>query len=160
MRSDADLLSSRTPEDFSAFYERHVRALTAYAGRRSQRADITYDVVAETFARALQHRHAHDPRRGPAISWLFGIANHLLLDAERRGAVADSGRARLGMDPVVLDVEQLGRITARSRADLIQALSALPESQRIAVIPRVLGEQDHEPLSGRVECSSHVQREP
>jgi len=36
--------------------------------------------VAETFARALEHRGAYDPRRGPAIAWLLGIARNLLLD--------------------------------------------------------------------------------
>jgi DNA-directed RNA polymerase specialized sigma24 family protein len=36
------------------------------------RPDLTFDIVAETFARALEHREAYDPERGAAVAWLFG----------------------------------------------------------------------------------------
>jgi RNA polymerase sigma-70 factor (ECF subfamily) len=115
--TDPDLLAGGVAEDFGIFYERHVAALTAYVGRRAVRPDLTFDLVAETFARALEHRGRFDESRGPAVAWLIGIARNLL-DAARRGRVADHARARLGLGRIELDDEQLVRIEERSRVDL------------------------------------------
>src|SRR5689334_2602554 len=111
MRSDAELLFSRNPEDFGVFYERHVAGVTAYVGRRSPSSELTFDLVAETFARALVYRHRFDPRRGPAMSWLYGIARNLMSDASRHGRVTAATRAQLAMEPVALDDEQRGRVS-------------------------------------------------
>ena len=102
----------------------HVTAVTAYVARRVRRPDLTFDLVAETFARALEHRDRYDPRKGPEIAWLFGIAHNLIVDAARRGRVADAARVRLGMEPIALDDEQLERIVERGRTDLREALAA------------------------------------
>jgi|tagenome__1003787_1003787.scaffolds.fasta_scaffold20533659_2 DNA-directed RNA polymerase specialized sigma24 family protein len=158
--SDAQLLSSSTPEDFGAFYERHVNPVAAYLARRTRRPDILLDLVAETFARAFEHRHRFDPRRGPAAGWLFTIARGLVADAERHGQVSDAARVRLGMPPVVLGEEALARVTERSRLDFITSLAHLPESQRIVVIRRVLGEMEYPELPGHVSCSASIRREP
>src|SRR4051794_26311583 len=158
-RSDVDLLTSHIPEEFGAFYERHATAVTAYVARRTRKPDLIFDLVAETFARALEHRRHYEPRKAPAVAWLFGIARHLMIDAERRGQVADAARVRLRMEPVALDDEQIERIVERSRIDLIQALGQLPESQRIAVIRRVLGEQEYDAIASHVGCSPQVVRQ-
>src|SRR4051794_8155771 len=158
-RSDVDLLTSHTPEDFGEFYGRHATAVTAYLARRTRKPDLIFDLVAETFARALEHRRSYDPRKGAAVAWLFGIARNLMVDAERRGQVADAARVRLGMEPVALDDEQIERIVQRSRTDLIAALAQLPESQRIAVIRRVMGEQDYDVIAGHVGCSPQLVRQ-
>src|SRR5215212_6931354 len=102
MRTDAELLTSHTPEDFGDFYARHATAVTAYVARRTRKPDLIFDLVAETFARALEHRRTYDPRKGPAVAWLFGIARNLIVDAERKGQVADAARTRLKMEPVAL----------------------------------------------------------
>src|SRR3954470_18226012 len=122
MRTDAELLA----DDFGAFYERHVDTVTAYLSRRTRRPDQTFDLVAETFARALEHRSRYDARRGPAIAWLLGIARNLVVDAARRGRVADAARVRLGMEPITLDDAQLERINERGSVELADALAALP----------------------------------
>jgi RNA polymerase sigma factor (sigma-70 family) len=146
-------------EDFGAFYEEHVSAVTAYVARRAGRPDLTFDLVAETFARALEHRDRYDPHRGPAIAWLFGIARNLMVDAARRGRVADAARVRLGMEPIALDDEQLARITERGSTGLAEALSRLPASQREAVIRRVLAEQEYPEIASHVGCSEQVVRQ-
>lgn len=146
-------------EDFGAFYERHVSAVTAYVARRVGRADLTFDVVAETFARALEHRDDYDPERGVAVAWLFGIARNVVIDSARRGRVADAARRRLGMTAVTLDDEQLARIDERGRIDLAEALSALPRDQREAVIRRVLAEEPYTAIAERLGCSEQVVRQ-
>jgi RNA polymerase sigma-70 factor, ECF subfamily len=146
-------------EDFGAFYEAHVGAVTAYVARRARRPDLTFDLVAETFARALEHRSRYDPRRGPEVAWLFGIARNLMVDAARRGRVADAARVRLGMEPIALDDEQLRRIDERGSTALVDALAELPQSQREAVIRRVLDEQEYPEIAAHVGCSEQVVRQ-
>src|SRR4051794_25848569 len=156
MRSDADLLYSRVPEVFGVFYARHVAVVTAYVGRCSPSAELTFDLVAETFARALTHRDRYDPRRTPATAWLLGIAHHLIGDARRHGHVADAARVQLGMEPIALDDEQFEQVARAGRTELVKALEPLPESQRIAVMRRVLGEDEPERLAARVAGSGQV----
>jgi RNA polymerase sigma factor (sigma-70 family) len=155
MRTDAELLET----DFGAFYERHLDTLTAYVSRRARRPDLTFDLVAETFARALEHRRRYDATRGPAIAWLLGIARNLLLDAARRGRVADAARIKLGMAPIALDDDALERIEARGRIDVPASLARLPESQRIAIVRRVLQDEEYEAIAEDVGCSEQVVRQ-
>ena len=83
MRTDAELLRSYEPEAFGEFYERHVDTVAAYLARRTRHADVLFDLLAETFARAYEHRTQHDPRKGPAIAWLLSTARYVVADAER-----------------------------------------------------------------------------
>jgi RNA polymerase sigma-70 factor, ECF subfamily len=139
-RPDAELLADPDPEAFGAFYDRHLPAVTAYVGRRARRADLTFDVVAETFARALEHRTRYDAARGPAVAWLLGIARNLLVDAARRGRVADAARRRLALAPVVLDDDGLARVEARATVDLKvprAKLSAPLRTYSFAIFPRL-----------------------
>lgn len=156
-RTDAQLLASGGA-DFGAFYERHVRAVTAFVGGRVRRPDLIFDVVAETFARALEHHGQYDPARGPAVAWLLGIAGNLLIDAARRGRVAAECRQRLGMPAVALDDGQLAVVEERGRADLSSALGRLTEGQREAVVRHVLAEQSYPLIAEELECSEQVVR--
>jgi len=69
---DARLLPSPDPKAFGRFYARHLDVVTACVARRVRRPDLTFDLVAETFARALQHRSRYGPRRGPARAGAVG----------------------------------------------------------------------------------------
>ena len=51
-QSDSELLGSDDAEMFGVFYERHLDAVVAFVGLRTRRADLVFDLVAETFARA------------------------------------------------------------------------------------------------------------
>ncbi len=160
-RSDADLLYARDPDAFGAFYTRHVAGLTAYIGRRTRRPELLFDLVGETFARALARRGNFDPRHGPAAAWLFGIARTLMTDAERHREVTDATRHRFSMAPIALDDAELARVGEAGRVDLVSALAELPESQRIVVLRRVLGEDDYPPaLPAAIEISPQVTRPP
>jgi RNA polymerase sigma-70 factor (ECF subfamily) len=155
VRTDAELLA----DDFGAFYERHLDTVTAYLARRTHHPEQTFDLVAEVFARALEHRRGYDPARGPAIAWLLGIARNLLLDAARRGRVANAARVKLGMAPIALDDEALERIEARGRIDVEASLALLQESQRTAIVRHVLEEEPYEAIAADVGCSESVIRQ-
>ena len=156
--ADEELLRSRDAADFGRFYERHVAVVVAFLGPRVFGAEQLFDLTAETFARALEHRDQYNPARGPAAAWLLGIARNLIIDATRHARIADESRMRLGMGPILLDDEQLARIEARSQVDLRLVLDELAPAQREAVIRRVLCEQPYPEIAAHFHCSEQVAR--
>ena len=152
------LVASDDPELFGVFYERHLDAVVAFVGRRVRRPELVFDLVAETFARALERRSQYDGERGPAVAWLFGIARNLLIDAARHGRVADGSRVRLGMARMALDEDQLAQIDERSRLDLRCALAGMQADQREAVTRRVVLEEDDPAIADRLRCSPQIAR--
>ncbi|MCW3013028.1 MAG: polymerase sigma factor [Solirubrobacterales bacterium] len=157
--TDAELLAG-DEHAFGSFYERHVGVVTAYVARSARRPEVTFDIVAETFARALEHRGRFDPQRGPGgIAWLLGIARNLLIDAARRGRVADAARVRLRLEPIQLDDEQLQRVHDRGRVDLRAALQNLPPLQQEAVVARIVADEPYPVIAARVGCSEQVIRQ-
>jgi RNA polymerase sigma factor (sigma-70 family) len=156
---DRELLASGGgAAGFRIFYERHVHTLVAYVARRASEPDLVLDVVAETFARALEHRDQYDASRGPAIAWLFGIAGNEIAAAARRGRVADSYRKQVGMTLIKLDDEGVEAMERHMRVDLRDALAALAPEQREAVFRRVLAEEPYAAIADRVGCSEQVVR--
>lgn len=164
-RSDDDLLlaAREQPEAFAVFYRRHVRALAAYFWRRSGDAETTADLTAETFAAALAGCGRFDPARGPAIGWLYGIAHRQLGSLQRRGAVEQRARRRLGMARLQLDDEELERVEADAvlegpQARVLSVLAELPDDQRMAVEARVLRELDYAQIASACGASEPVVR--
>src|SRR5262245_15947051 len=98
--SDEQLLeAARTdPEAFAAFYRRHARPVAAFFVTRTRDAEAAADLTAETFAAALEGVGRFRARRGTATAWLYGIARHQLSRWQRRRAVDDRARRRLGME--------------------------------------------------------------
>jgi RNA polymerase sigma factor (sigma-70 family) len=158
-RNDEELLVGGRPEDFGELYERTYPLIRAYLRRRAgARPDLVLDLVAETFARALERREQFDPQRGSAVVWLLGIASHLLLDSMRRGRVADESRRRLGMERIEVDDEQLELVERQGASELQRALDRLPGEQREAVERRVLQEEPYATIAEQLGCSEQVVR--
>lgn len=157
--SDEELLVGGGAQGFGLLYERRYRLVRGYLRRRvGPRPELVLDLVAETFARALERRHQFDPTRGSAIGWLLGIAHHVLVDAARRGRVADDSRRRLGMERVLVEDAQLELIERDSESDLQRALAALPVEQRQAVEGRILDEQPYAAIATQIGHSEQVVR--
>jgi RNA polymerase sigma factor (sigma-70 family) len=157
--NDEELLSSGGVRGFGLLYERRYPLIRGYLRHRvGPRPDLVLDLVAETFARALERREQFDAQRGTAIGWLLGIAHHLLLDAVRRGHVVDESRRRLGMERIVVQDAQLELIERDSESDLQRALWQLPAEQRQAVEERVLEAEPYTAIAARIGCSEQVVR--
>lgn len=154
MVSDRELLE----RDFGRFYDGHVGAVAAFVGGRVREADVVFDLVAETFARALERRAQYDPARGPAIAWLIGIARNLIVDSVRHGQVEASSRARLGMASVELSDDQLASVAELGRVDLAEALAGISAEQREAVLRRVVLEEPYPLIAEELRCSEQVIR--
>jgi RNA polymerase sigma-70 factor (ECF subfamily) len=157
--TDAELLGSGDPQDFGRFYERHVGVVVSFISSRVRRADVVFDLAAETFARALERRGQYDPGRGLGVAWVLGIAQHLVIDAARRGQVASDARSRLSMAPVTLTDEQLARVEERGRVDLRAALGGISDEQRVAIVRRVVLEQSYGDIARDLRCSEQVVRQ-
>ncbi|HEX4034848.1 MAG TPA: RNA polymerase sigma factor [Solirubrobacteraceae bacterium] len=157
-RSDGELLASEAAEDFGLFYRRHVQLITSFVARRTHRSDVVFDVVAETFAVALERRARYEEQRGPAVAWLIGIARNLVADARRRGQVDAASRRRLGMTRITLDDAQLAMIEQRGHVDLADALTGLSIAEREAVLRRVVGDESYRQVAAAVGCSEQVAR--
>lgn len=158
MRDDSELLAGDA-EAFGDFYARHEDAVLAFFLRRVRRADVAADLAAETFAAALRSRASHDPARGEARGWLFGIARNVLAGSLRRGRVEDDARRRLGMERLVLDDAALASVEALLGSPVVAALDDLPPDQRAAVTGRVVEERSYEELAAALRCSEMVVRQ-
>jgi RNA polymerase sigma factor (sigma-70 family) len=132
--TDAELIeqAQRTPERFTAVFDRHYRHIYAYAARRLG-ADLAEDVASETFLVAFDRRSRYDPARGDARPWLYGIASNLIA----RHARAESRRYRAFARAETVDLVAghddavAGRLDALAvRGRLAAALERLPEPVR------------------------------
>ena len=160
MPTDEELLaaSDRDPEAFAAFYRRHAPRLLAWSARRTGNRDTAADLVAETFAAALEGCHRYRPDRGPAVGWLYGIAKHKAARLAERGGVEASARRRLGVARPELDDTELERVLEHA-PEVTAALDELPEPQRAAVAARVVDERDYAEIAARSDTSEAVVRQ-
>jgi RNA polymerase sigma-70 factor (ECF subfamily) len=148
-------------EAFSAFYREHLDAVLAFFMRRVGDRELALDLAAETFAAVVVSAGAY---RGdaPPVAWLFGIARNKLKESLRRDRVADAARRRLGMEPLVVDDARLALVEERAgsgESALTRALQELPTATRMALLARVVEEQEYGEIAVRLQCSEQVVRQ-
>jgi RNA polymerase sigma-70 factor (ECF subfamily) len=162
--SDKRLLAATRGGDaeaFGRFFTRHREDVVRYLRHQTGDAALAADLTAETFAAALLS--VHRGRAGGVTNgaaWLMGIARHKLIDSYRDGAVQDEARRRLGMAHIEVDEGDLARIDelVGLASDLTMALEQLPESERRAVIERVVHDRDYPELAREAGRSEAVMR--
>jgi RNA polymerase sigma-70 factor (ECF subfamily) len=159
--SDAELLvrAREAPQAFGVFYRRHVREVQSFFRRRVSDSETAFDLTAETFAAALRAVPRFEPRPEPARAWLFAIARHTLSEALRRGQVQDRARRALEMEPIVLDEEDIAMLELLSETPAVEAVAALPDEQRAAVLARHVDGESYAEIAERLECSQSVVRQ-
>jgi RNA polymerase sigma factor (sigma-70 family) len=164
--TDTELLVAVAEGDqraFEVFYRRFLPMVTGFHYRRTRRAELAFDLTAETFATVVAGCDRFDPERGEAAAWVFGIAANKLRESLRRGRVEASARERLAHEPVVIDDEDLARVEAMaSEADEARveaALRTLPPHEREAVLARVIDERPYEQIASEARCSEAVVRQ-
>jgi RNA polymerase sigma factor (sigma-70 family) len=163
-RSDRELLERSRVGDveaFDRFYRRHRELLLSFCMHRVGDPELAADLMAETFAAALAavHEHARALPQTP-LAWLFGIAQHKLIDSYRRGRIEDEARRRLRLEPLVLDDADLERVAEiADRTDLADELMRrLPNAQALALRARVLDERPYAEIARELHCSEAVVR--
>jgi RNA polymerase sigma factor (sigma-70 family) len=149
------------PYEFTAFYRYFERSILGFFMSETRRPDLAADLMAETFARALESIGSFDPDRGRADQWLFGIARHVLADSRRRGRVEAEARQRLGFPTLALEdhtAETIARLSADRRL-ATAALAALPEDQKQAIEARVLHDREYADIAAELQCSEALVRQ-
>ena len=123
--------------EFERLYRDNVGVVTAFFARRSTDPQAVADLTADTFVAAITSLATFDPRKGTARAWLLGIARRVhaahcaAISRQRDQAVRLAGRRELPPDHFA---ELEARIDSeRSGRRLLQALAALPETDRVAV---------------------------
>ena len=132
------------PREFGAFYAAYSDRVLAFLVRRVLDPDTAFDLLSETFAKALQRQ---DQFRGDNAeseqAWLFAIARSELSHFWRSGKVERAAVERLAITVPALDGTDYERIEALAGLDaldlpLSQAFGALPDEQRQAIQLRVI----------------------
>ncbi len=164
-RSTSLLAQSRQdPDAFAAFYDAYAERVLLFLVRRVLDVDTAFDLLSETFATALERRHQF---RGASVEeeqgWLFSIARSELSHFWRDGRVERIALARLGVgvpalsDPEIERIEQLAGINDLVPA-LQDAMAALPEDQRRAVVLRVVEEHGYAEVATMLGVSEQTAR--
>lgn len=152
-RSRTECLLRRAQRDvdaFAAFYEAHHEHVFVFFVRRLLDPEIAFDLMSESFARALELRtqfrgHTTEEERG----WLFAIARSELSHYWRRWAVEKAALRKLGtIERHPLSSADLERVEHFANFDsikprLLMDLAALPAEQRRAVELRIVDEVDY-----------------
>lgn len=165
--TDAALLAAYLAGDADAFvalYRRQLPTIVRFFVRRTGNAEVSADLAAEVFAAALESAERYDPESGPVLAWLYGIAGHKLADSFRRGRVEAAARRRLSIEPLPFtdaDVERVDSLISSpvDTGELQAAVAALPESQREAVIGRVVAERSYSDIASEMSCSELLVRQ-
>ncbi len=153
-----------SPEEIADLYDRHAETILAFLVRRTWDPEVAVDILAETFAVALEGRRRFRGRDDDtALAWLYGIARHCLADHFQRAGVQRRALARLGIERRPLTDIEYERIeelagSRELRDHVAEKLEALPVDQREAVRLRVVEEQDYRTLSNALDISQDTAR--
>ena len=144
---------ARSPEAWTAIYDRHYPAVFRYVHARVFDQDAAADISSTVFAAAIQSIGAYKYTGRPILAWLYRIAGNKIADHQRemlgRGRLAGLGA------PVRAARRAFGRQTREDprevpgpashnpdalaeRLDLHRAITTLPASQREVLILRFL----------------------
>jgi RNA polymerase sigma factor (sigma-70 family) len=157
--SDEELLGHDDASSFELFYNRYFERVLAFFSRRTRDAELAADLTAETFAAALSARRRYSRKRGPASSWLFGIAYHKLADAQRQGYADDRARRRLGIERIELTDDDISRIDRLGETDSVaRMVEELPLEQQQAIRARVIEGREYDEIAHELQTSKTVVR--
>jgi RNA polymerase sigma-70 factor (ECF subfamily) len=151
--TDEELLLSPIADDFGRFYDRHVNVLLGWFARRTGDPDAAADLAAETFAAALAARGRFRPAATPAAGWLYGIAQHKLVDFYRRGSTEDRMCRKLGLARPALDDEDRELIDMLAHETALTLVASLPADQRDAVRAHVFDDAGYDEIAAAAQTS-------
>ena len=101
MTHDEELLLSGDPEDFGRFYDRYVEIAAGLLRSAARTIPRSRPTSRPRRSRPRWSRAGASGRgRRPRSAWLFGIAQHKLVDYHRRGSPRTGCGARLGIERV------------------------------------------------------------
>jgi len=146
-------------EAFIQLYRRQQGAIYRFALQMSGSPSLAEDVTQDVFLALMRDVRTFDATRGSLASYLYGIARNLVADHLRRGRMDSplapddiaAGSAQLLANPANDPLAEMTRREAVER--LRQAVLALPEHYREAVVLCELHEMDYERAAKVLGCA-------
>ncbi|MEU5868002.1 RNA polymerase sigma factor [Nonomuraea sp. NPDC047529] len=143
----------RESERFAVLFTRHAPELKRYVMRRlgPEPAD---DIVAETFAVALQHLTSYDGGKGSERAWLYGIATNLVSRHRRREIGLYKALSRTGVDAVIEPfTDEVDRRVSAGGASrrLAKALAGLSRAHRDTLLLVIWGELTYDEAAAALD---------
>jgi RNA polymerase sigma-70 factor, ECF subfamily len=145
---------------FALLLQRHRGPVVNFLHRMVQNRAISEELAQEVFLRVYRSRGTYEPT-AKFTTWLFRIATHLALNAIRDGRKL---KGHESLDEEVLD--GVGRhvtdrqpnaeqelIRAGKVNEIRQAIQALPDKQRAAVLMHKYQGLDYTQIAGALRCS-------
>ena len=139
-RSDGELVerAQADPEAFATLYLRYIDQIYAHCFWRLGNRDAAEDATSQIFTQAFAGLARFDERRGPFRSWLFTIANHVVVDQYRKSPHAGTLDGATELPATDLSPEDHAIATEMERS-LHAALDALTARERQVVELRLAG---------------------
>lgn len=153
-----------SPEDFTRLYRRHAQGMLLYFERRVLDAELARDLLADTFALAIDRGPQFRGSTPDELSgWLWAIARSVLAEQRRRDEDERRRRRRLWpprnalTDREIERIEELAGLSAL-RETVAQRLAELPGKQSEAVRLHVVEELPYSEVARRMNSSEDTAR--
>lgn len=120
-------------DEFESLYAEHAQPLFRFLVYRTGDRELSQDLLADAFERALRARRRFDPRKASRKTWLYTIALNCLRDHTRRSAAEQRALERIA-DPrehADVDFSAVG-----DREQVMRALEELAPEEREAIALR------------------------
>jgi RNA polymerase sigma-70 factor (ECF subfamily) len=118
--------------------------------------DAGDDIVQDTFLAVLRQTGRHDRLRGTTISYLFGIARHLVmkrLSARSAASFAEPGDDIASETAVTDPATVLDDLTRDETIEAVRmAVHSLPSAYREVIVLCEFQEMDYATAAGVIEC--------
>jgi RNA polymerase sigma-70 factor, ECF subfamily len=150
---------------FALLLQRHRGPVVNFLHRMVQNRAISEELAQEVFLRVYRSRGTYEPT-AKFTTWLFRIATHLALNAIRDGrklkgheSLDREVRDGVVLDGVARDVRdrqpnaEQELIRAGKVNEIRQAIQALPDKQRAAVLMHKYQGLDYTQIAGALRCS-------
>jgi RNA polymerase sigma-70 factor (ECF subfamily) len=160
---DAELMLRVKEGDGASFgllLEKHRSPVVHFLYRMVQNQAVAEELAQEVFLRVYRSRSSYEPT-AKFTTWLFRIATHLALNSLRDGK-NERLQERLDNDSSDMPARQLSdhrpsveqKMVYRVRLEEVrQAVAALPEKQRAAVLMHKYDEMEYSQIARVLRCS-------
>lgn len=144
--------------DLAHVYELYVERVYAFFAYRVARADDADDLTAATFERIVRHVDRFDEAKGALATWVFTIAENVLIDHYRRQGRRDEQALPEADDGSISQLVTVDQPSEGLAPALQQALEALSSRERHVIGLRFGGDltgREIASLLGTTEANAH-----
>lgn len=147
---------------FGILVQKHRNAVVHFLYRMVQEQAVAEELAQEVFFRVYRSRESYEAS-AKFTTWMFRIATHLALNwlrdekreraQERLDEASKDGEAPLRQVADRLPTAEQRMLYEAQRQEVRDAIAALPDKQRAAVLMHKYGEMEYSQIAAVLECS-------